>query len=388
MASTLKTSGAKRIIDNKEDTDEVQTPFPHLSEENDQSAMVNRTDMPNEPQFAPMPHLADGGLLDSFSVDGGGSDTLKGLPMNPAAIPPPQLATDADPSGSGPKPAVLTNPSALTEKAQQSIALPGMPAGVTPDELERIINTSKEAYKGYGAGPQMDLSNKLLAQQHSPGMSLAKAGAGFADALMQGVARAGNPGFQKNLQDEQQSLYANSTSAMKNAHDTSLQDVNANMALDAKDPHSTISKTAQKAYASTLEAAGIPKQALPFMSADLIGDIGTKNITLMDDRQKMMLEQAYRMAGLDIQAAQLKATIANNAAQRRSEAAKALSGRGMIRRAGDVITGNPATKTLEDELTAGTTSNTFGTEAEAGAAGLQDGARVTIGGKTGTWRHK
>lgn len=350
--------------------------------------MARRDD--EEEQLVPeeVPHLADGGLLDSFSVDGGDSDTLKGLPLNPAAVPVPQMATPADPAGNGPKPAVVSHPTALEDKASNPSVLPGMPADVTPDELERYLGRAKDSYQKYGADQQMDASRALLQARFSPGSSIANAGAGFADALMQGVAGAGNPGFQKNMQDRQQQAFADTTGAMKNAHDTAMGDTKANMEIDSKDPESPLSRASQKAYASTLIAAGIPKDAVGSMSADLISDVGAKRITLADALARIALEHEYKMGELGIQGAQLHATVANQQAQRKSDAAKALEGRGVWRRVTDKVTGNPATKALEQELTPGATDHTYGTEAEAEAANIPDGTRVTIGGKTGTWRHR
>ena len=45
--------------------------------------------MVDEEDDASMPHLADGDVLDDFSVNTGDSDTVKGLPVNlPATVPP------------------------------------------------------------------------------------------------------------------------------------------------------------------------------------------------------------------------------------------------------------------------------------------------------------
>lgn len=318
------------------------------------------TDDTEEQEFESMPHLAAGDLImppqddfslgtSSFDVNTGDSGTVKSPLMAP------QMATGADPSGTGPKPATVTHPTALAEKASNAPPMPGMPADVTPDELERYLQRAKQSYGQYGAGPQLDTAMGLIKSRTGPLSSLANAGAGFADALMQGVARAGNPGFQKNLQDRQQGVYNDVTGAVKGAHDTAQGDIKADIELDSKNPASPMSRAVQKAYASTLIAAGIPKDQVQNVSADLAGDISAKRITLEDALARMKLENTYRMGELNLQGLTAQANIANQQATRRESAAGKLADRGLWRRSADYLTGNPATKALEGEITAGTT---------------------------------
>jgi hypothetical protein len=333
-------------------------------------------------------NAAEGGLVDDFSVNTGDSDTLKGMPIAPPVAP--DMATNADPNGSGPKPATVTSPDALTVKASNPTALPGMPPDVTPDELSRYITGQKQEIEKYGPEQQLSTEQALIKARTGPGMSLANAGAGFADALMQGVARAGNPGFQEKLQGQENQMASEVSGAVKGAHETALQDVESSLKLDAKNPASPLSRAYQKSYAPTLIAAGIPRDQIQNMSGDLISDVAEKRITLADALARIKLENQYRMGELDLQRLMAGANITNQRAQRKEEAAKTLAGRGAVRRAVDALTGNPATKALEDEMTSGTTGQTplsFDTEAEAAAAGLPDGTRVIIAGKPGTWRH-
>jgi len=288
-------------------------------------------------------------LEDPYDVSSGGSSTARGIPSAPPMpvmppTPPPAPAFNPQ-AGLPPPPAPPMPPPAVMPTPPQPVQ----------DDLSNYYGQKKAALEKYGPEQQMAVEEAIMKGRRSPGAIAGNAMTGLADALMQGVARAGPSNFQQNLQGRQDKTEEGYRSAMEKAQTGKMAQTSAQMKLDENDPKSLPSLAAQRANMSTLVAAGVPKEAIPFMPASLISDIGTKNITLMDDRQKMMLEQAYRMAGLDLQAAQLAATIANQKSTRRMEGAKGLSDRGVVQKTAELIpfVKSDATKVFQEEAQGG-----------------------------------
>jgi len=72
------------------------------------------------------------------------------------------------------------------------------------DPLSTEVNSNIAKINQYGPEQQQETVNSLLKAQNSLPNRFAKAGAALSDALMQGVARAGNPGNLQNLENEEQ----------------------------------------------------------------------------------------------------------------------------------------------------------------------------------------
>jgi len=215
-------------------------------------------------------HYADGGVVDA---------------------PPPQFDPNA---GMPPAPA----------------APPVAPVG-NADDITKYIGQQKQQLGNYGPEQQMAVSKNLLGAQNSTQGRVANAGAGLADALMQGVARAGNPGFQQNLQNRQQAQAGTQMEALKGAREANVQNVGANEKLDAQDPASPLSASKRAQNGPILTAMGFNPKTIGQMSA---ADMDTTMNLLKDFRGKD-LEVAVARMKAQIEANQLHETSRHNVAE-------------------------------------------------------------------------
>lgn len=278
-------------------------------------------------------------LQDPYDVSMGDTGTPRGIPSAP---PMPEAP-----------PTPVFNPQAGAPPPVPPAMPPTAPVAPPPqdNELSNYLAQQKAGLQKYGPEQQMAVEQDILKRRQSLPQVAGNAMTGFADALMQGVARAGPGQFQQNLQNRNQQTEQGMRGAMEKAQSGKMAQIKAQNDLMATDPNSPLSKVAQRANASTLLAAGVPKEAISFMPASLIGEIGNKNVTLLDDKQKMMLEQSYRMAGLDLQAQQIRATIGNQKSERRLAGAKGLSDRSWLQKSAELVpfVKSDATKVFQQE---------------------------------------
>lgn len=276
--------------------------------------------------------------------------------------------------------------------------LPGMPESVSIPELEGYLGKQKESLNEYGPEAQMELQDETLDERNSLGSRATSGLKGFADSIMQGVAEAGNPGWQKQYEDRQDALAKERMDTLKSAGQANMQRAQSNMSIDAMNPKSELSKSKQQTYAPLFEKLGYPPDALAGMSAANIDN----SLQLMTTYGGKEIEAQIKQNDLEIERARLAAAMGKQSSDERIaqenqkiQAAKELAGRGTENRSiGGIpipFTKKPTeaselgTKFLSDKLGA---AQQFKTEEEAAAAGLQDGTPVVIGGVKGTWRNE
>lgn len=171
-----------------------------------------------------------------------------------------------------PKPAPVAPP-AMPPQAPQvpaglppSRPIPGMP-NVPHQELEDYLSKKRQAISRFGPDEEMNLQNQLDNRRNSLGYKVTDAGKGFADALMQGVARAGNPGWQNQFENQENRIAQGQMDTFRSARDTNMKQTEAGMSLDKMNPNSEISKSAQASYAPLFEKLGYQPAAISGMSA-------------------------------------------------------------------------------------------------------------------------
>lgn len=240
-------------------------------------------------------------LLNSLTP--GTSDQAAPPVMQP---PPPTMAPPA--AAMPPKPAVA--PTALPPVA--SPKLPGMPAGVTPQQISSYLNTQKGGIDKYGADAQMSLQAALNKRHGSFGNNLTDGLKGFADALMMGVARAGNPGFQQQYDQQEQQYAQDQMGALRGANEANLKGTEAKMSLDKMDPNSPLSKTAQDSYAPLFQKLGYPPGKIKTMSAANIDSA----LNLMTQYGGKEVEAMLKQYDLEIERMRLGANISNQQQER------------------------------------------------------------------------
>lgn len=159
------------------------------------------------------------------------------------------------------------------EEQLNTIPLPGMPPSVKPSDIESYLVRQKEQLGKYGPESQMSLQKDIDARRNSLGYKVADAGKGFADALMMGVAGAGNPGWQQSFREDENRAAEQKMRALKEAGESNINQINAGMILDEFDPGSALSKSSQMTYEplySKLTELGFQPNALKNMSKSQI----------------------------------------------------------------------------------------------------------------------
>lgn len=196
----------------------------------------------------------------------------------------------------------LINPPPVTPA--KSI-LPGMPAGVTPDDLPTYLNKQRVSMNKYGPEEQMALQKSLTDRRNGLGYKVTSGAKGFADALMMGVARAGNPGFQQQFENQENLEGQQRMNTLQKANEGNLQRTQANMSLDTMDPSSALSKEAQNTYAPLFQKLGYPESALTNMSASKIENA----LSLMTQLGGAEIQAQIKEYELEIERARLQGTL-------------------------------------------------------------------------------
>lgn len=318
-------------------------------------------------------------LGDEFSVDGGASTTAKSPP-----IPPTPTVAPPMPQAMAPKPAPAAAAAPTVAKP-----MPGMPADVTPEALRGYLEEKRSAIGKYGADRQYDAEMRNVNARRGLGYGLAAGGATLADAIMQGVAGAGNPGFAKQLEDRVSGLADREAGAMERARKNTMEEVDAKQKVDYMDPGSTMSKMYQEAFGPIFQKMGYSPASVFKMPASQIANIATLGIQFEDAKSQQELKRAM----LGIQGMTAKANIINQVQQRkeageksRMEAAEGLQKRPWYQKIAEApfvpLPKSAATKEMERQLEdTGATEHSFGSESEAEAAGLPAGTEVRINGR-------
>lgn len=187
--------------------------------------------------------------------------------------------------------------------------LPGMPPSVGMSELEPYLNKQKQAITKYGPSEQMALQENLNQRHESVGNKLTSGAKGFADALMMGVARAGNPNWQGQYDDQERQLGQDRMNTLQKAHEGNLKEVESGMNLDAMNPGSEVSKASQEAYGPLFAKLGYPPEAIKGLSGAKIDNA----LSLMTQMGGAEVQAMIKQYELEIERMRLKGTLSKQA---------------------------------------------------------------------------
>ena len=270
---------------------------------NNEGGDSNNEYVPKTPNMAQedMPHLDEGGLISGsdFDVDTGDTDTLKAPAVN-ADVPPQNISDQSNAPPTTPQ-QPMAKPIVVPIQPAAQPKLPGMPAGIGPDDLQQYLGQQKQAIEKFGPEQQLDTEQALLKARQSP---LAIAGnkmRGLSSDIMQGVARAGGTGAEKTGYDEQNALAGEVRDTMKEAQTGKMAQVQAEMKLSMDDPNSPLSKIAQKSESNTLQKLGWTPEQISSVSANTIGEATKNGLSYADTMAKLKLEGQIHEETSDIQ---------------------------------------------------------------------------------------
>ncbi len=247
-----------------------------------------------------------------FSINTGDSDTAKSTPIPPPetstapfwsnfvgnpeawgvqpskpAVVPPQKATMAIPAvqptlrgpagGSGlPKAPVLQSEAALAHKNEPT-TIQAAPDKLGPDEYTALIQ---------GLKPSL---GQRLGQGAFSGL------AGLADAIETGVARAPNPGFQKNIEETRQNQKTNLANALRAKYEAGFKGTELAQGAGRLAEEGRHNLESEK---ETREARRLTKQAQDLALAQHTAQIGLEKGKLEAEENKTALEQAEKTGGI------------------------------------------------------------------------------------------
>ena len=254
------------------------------------------------------------------------------------------------------------------------------------NDISGYLAAQKAKIGQYGPEQQMQVSNDILQRQNGLQGRVANAGAGLADALMQGVARAGSSNFQSNLQNRQNQQGQVQLDALKNAREANVQNVGAGQKLDEQDPNSTVSKATQASQGLTLAALGFDPKTISKMSASEIPaaistlkDLGLKERELVVAKYKAQIEanalgetMKHNRAEEGLKGTELAQTAQNQKAEQGLKGQEI--GAGMLEksateplmsRLAGVVGLNPAGKALQNEALDGANTGAHPDDAKA-----------------------
>lgn len=192
--------------------------------------------------------------------------------------------------------------------------LPGMPQGVGSSDIESYLQKQRSGMNRFGADERMALQDSIDARQDSLGFKAQSGLKGLSDAIMMGVAGAGNPGWQNQFEAGEAQRAQGKIGAFKDARSANLENIQGGMTLDQMDPNSELSKSKQESYAPLFAKLGYQPSALKGMSASnidsslaLMAQFGGKQIDAMIKQFELDIERSKMaaMAGKESSANEL-----------------------------------------------------------------------------------
>ena len=204
----------------------------------------------------------------------------------PPTLQSPSVKTDAMPANVSPvKPGAFTpEPGSKTRSSFP---------GTAPDDLSDYFKTQGQQADKYGPEQEMTLMQNLLKGENGLGSNIAKAGAGLADAIESGVARAANPGFLNNLQEQEKQTNETVGALIPTAQKMSEAQIEERQKLAEANPKSPVNQAMMPGLKAGFKAA------FPQMSTAQIDTIASnpavaeKIMPLLAEVQKAQAELAY-----------------------------------------------------------------------------------------------
>lgn len=175
---------------------------------------------------------------------------------------------------------------------------PQMPVQA-PNPINSYLDTQKQQLSKFGPEQQLALSNKLVNDRQSLPQKGAVAIGGIADALSR--VGGGNSNYMGSIQDQQNRLAGEQTSALEKAGNQNIAKSESQMKLDQMDPRSPLSQTLQKAWGSLLSQNGFTPEQVAQMPASAIAALTGQSVE--QAKAKAEAQLAAASLGLNTQKA-------------------------------------------------------------------------------------
>lgn len=228
---------------------------------------------------------------------------------------------------------------ALNEEDDSKIA--DSNPGHQPEDLESYIADQTAQIDKYGPEQEKAVMDSIIKQRGSLGRGIAHAGATFADALMQGVAGAGNPGFARNLDENQARIDEMRLKEPQTEQAMNAQNMGAKERLAGMSSKSPLGASQTAPLAAFFKRAGVPESEIAKMLANPAAARAVVEpfASVMTAEDKLKMETMLRELELNQRGEQMRGTLANQQEQQdlaekkaQADAAEKLSKLGMIGR--------------------------------------------------------
>lgn len=180
-------------------------------------------------------------------------------------------------------------------------------------QLSNYIKAEQAKTSKYGAADQAKVMEGIDKESNSWGNTIGRMGTGFADAIMQGVAQAGNPGFKKQFDDNLNTRLNRKAEVLPKLQKMNLEEMDAQRKLEGMTSSSALGSSyvdslkpiAQKIFPDLTEAQWEKISRNPAALQSMLGP--------SVDMKKVEGELAIRDAVLASQDANYKKKLANDA---------------------------------------------------------------------------
>lgn len=271
--------------------------------------------------------MADGGKVDPFDISQGDSSTLKMNGNVGSNVQSGQTSPEPSPNFNNPLDNTSQEAGPSTEGDNQEAIDQGIEKkggdertedshpGLQPDDLTNYIKDQEKQVDAWGPDKQAALMQHLQQGYKSPGNIIAKGGATLADAIMQGVSRAGSGGNLSAIDQREQQNLQRAQEMGKSLNEQNLSGLKEKQALEAQSPATPLGGAnlpAIKAVASMYKMSPDQVQALmksnpqtALKLLDQVGQFATGQMKAEIEQQMKLLEIQIQSAGIGVRQGEL-----------------------------------------------------------------------------------
>ncbi len=175
--------------------------------------------------------------------------------------------------------------------------------GVQPDDLLNYVKGQEAQVDKWGPDKQAALMQHLQQGYRSPGNILAKGGATIADAIMQGVARAGSGGNLSAIDAREKENLDRAAEIGKSLQGQNLEALGKKQALEATSGATPLGASQAPALTAIFSKLGIPPNKIQGLlkNPEAAKSIIEPYTTFMSNQMKNSLEQELKLLEIQVQ---------------------------------------------------------------------------------------
>lgn len=177
--------------------------------------------------------------------------TPEGSDSSPDLAPQPMGGPSTPPAGGG------NPPPPPTDTVQESKIADSHP-GLQQDDLLPYIREQQGEMGRFGPDEQKAVMDSIYREQNSLGTKIGRAGSSFSDAIMQGVARAGNPGFRSAYDANLNEKHRMQAGVVPQLNQLNRANLKEKMALEGLSGSTPLGKSQAPALTQFLSSMGTP----------------------------------------------------------------------------------------------------------------------------------